>query len=248
MRTANPALNSKTFQGYTSRAGTEDSMTIQGTVNKTAMMLCCLLITAGWVWNMFYSSGNSGAVMPWMMGGAIGGFIVALITVFKKTAAPITAPIYALLEGLFIGGISSIFEAQYPGIVIQAVGLTFGTLFALLFAYKSGLIRATENFKLGVVAATGGIALIYLASMILGFFGIQIPFIHDSGPFGIIFSLVVVVIAALNLVLDFDFIEQGAEHGAPKFMEWYAAFGLIVTLVWLYIEILRLLAKLRDRR
>ncbi len=248
MRTANPALNSKTFQGYPSRAGAGDAMTIQGTVNKTAIMLCCLLLTAGWVWNMFYTSGNPGAVMPWMIGGAIGGFVVALITVFKKTAAPITAPIYALLEGLFVGGISSTFEAMYPGIVIQAVGLTFGTLFALLFAYKSGIIKATENFKLGVVAATGGIALIYLASMILGFFGINIPFIHDSGPFGIIFSLVVVVIAALNLVLDFDFIEQGAEHGAPKFMEWYAAFGLMVTLVWLYIEILRLLAKLRDRR
>jgi uncharacterized YccA/Bax inhibitor family protein len=248
MRTANPALNSKTFQEYSSRTGTLDLMTIQGTVNKTAFLLCCLLLSAGWTWNMFYSSGNPAAVMPWMMGGAIGGFVVALITVFKKTAAQVTAPIYALLEGLFIGGISSIFEAQYPGIVIQAVGLTFGTLFALLFAYKSGLIKATENFKLGVVAATGSIALIYFASIILGFFGIRIPFIHDSGPLGILFSLVVVVIAALNLVLDFDFIEHGAEGGAPKFMEWYAAFGLIVTLVWLYIEILRLLAKLRSRR
>ena len=248
MRTANPALNSKTFQEYSSRTGVVDSMTIQGTVNKTAIILCCLLLSAGWTWNMFYSSGNPAVVMPWMIGGAIGGFIVALITVFKKTAAPITAPIYALLEGLFIGGISSIFEAQYPGIVIQAVGLTFGTLFALLFAYKSGFIKATENFKLGVVAATGSIMLIYFASILLGFFGIRIPFIHDSGPLGILFSLVVVVIAALNLVLDFDFIEHGAEQGAPKFMEWYAAFGLIVTLVWLYIEILRLLAKLRSRR
>jgi len=248
MRTANPALNSKTFQEYSSRTGVMDSMTIQGTVNKTAIMLCCLLLSAGWTWNMFYSSGNPALVMPWMIGGAIGGFVVALITVFKKTAAPVTAPIYALLEGLFIGGISSIFEAKYPGIVIQAVGLTFGTLFALLFAYKSGLIKATENFKLGVAAATGSIMLIYVASMLLGFFGISIPFIHDSGPFGILFSLVVVVIAALNLVLDFDFIEHGAEQGVPKFMEWYAAFGLMVTLVWLYIEMLRLLAKLRSSR
>ncbi len=223
-------------------------MTIQGTVNKTAIMLICLLLSAMWTWNMFYTSGSPSAVMPWMIGGAIGGFIVALITVFKKTVAPVTAPIYAVLEGLFIGGISSIFEAMYPGIVIQAVGLTFGTLFALLFAYKSGFIKATENFKLGVVAATGSIMLIYVASMILGFFGIGIPFIHDSGPIGIIFSLVVVVIAALNLVLDFDFIENGAKHGAPKFMEWYAAFGLIVTLVWLYIEMLRLLSKLRSSR
>ena len=248
MRTANPALNSKTFQEYSSRTDAVDAMTIQGTVNKTAIMLCCLLLSAGWTWNMFYTTGNPAAVMPWMIGGAIGGFVVAIITVFKKTAAQITAPIYALLEGLFIGGISSIFEARYPGIVIQAVGLTFGTLFALLFAYKSGLIKATENFKLGVVAATGSIMLIYIASIVLGFFGIRVPFIHDSGPLGILFSLVVVVIAALNLVLDFDFIEHGAEHGAPKFMEWYAAFGLMVTLVWLYIEMLRLLAKLRSRR
>ena len=248
MRTANPALNSRTFKEYASGSDTGDSMTIQGTVNKTAMLLCLLLITAGWTWNMFYTSGNPGAVMPWVFGGAIGGFIVAIVTVFKKDWAPITAPVYALLEGLFIGGISSIFEAQYPGIVIQAVGLTFGTLFALLFAYKSGLIKATENFKLGVAAATGGIMLIYVVSMVLGFFGIGIPFIHDSGPMGIIFSLVVVVIAALNLVLDFDFIEHGAEHGAPQYMEWYAAFGLMVTLIWLYIEILRLLAKLRSRR
>jgi uncharacterized YccA/Bax inhibitor family protein len=248
MRTANPALNSKTFQEYSSKTGVVDSMTIQGTVNKTAIMLCCLLLSAGWTWNMFYSSGNPAVVMPWMIGGAIGGFVVALITVFKKTAAPVTAPIYAFLEGLFIGGISSIFEAQYPGIVIQAVGLTFGTLFALLLAYKSGFIKVTENFKLGVVAATGSIMLIYVASILLGFFGISIPFIHDSGPLGILFSLVVVVIAALNLVLDFDFIEHGAEQGAPKFMEWYAAFGLMVTLVWLYIEMLRLLAKLRSSR
>jgi uncharacterized YccA/Bax inhibitor family protein len=152
------------------------------------------------------------------------------------------------LEGLFLGGISAFYEARYPGIVIQAVALTFGTAFALLMAYKSRLIRATENFKLGVFAATGGIFLLYLVSMVLGFFGIRIGFIHDSGPIGIGFSLVVVVIAALNLVLDFDFIEKGAEHGAPKFMEWYGAFGLVVTLVWLYLEILRLLGKLASRK
>jgi uncharacterized YccA/Bax inhibitor family protein len=179
--------------------------------------------------------------------GALGGFIAALVTIFKPAWAPVTAPIYALLEGLFIGGISSIAEAQFPGIVIQAVGLTFGTCLALLMAYKSGMIRASENFKLGVVAATGGIALFYLASIILGLFGVRIPGVFGSGPVGIIFSLVVVVIAALNLVLDFDFIEQGAAQGAPKFMEWYGAFGLMVTLIWLYIEILNLLMKLRSR-
>jgi uncharacterized YccA/Bax inhibitor family protein len=160
----------------------------------------------------------------------------------------VTAPIYAALEGLALGGISAVFESRYPGIVSQAVFLTFGTLAALLIAYRSGWIKATENFKLGVVAATGGIFFVYLISFVLSFFGVSIPLIHGSGVFGILFSLFVVVIAALNLVLDFDFIEQGAEQGAPKYMEWFAAFGLMVTLIWLYLEVLRLLSKLQQRR
>ena len=164
---------------------------------------------------------------------------------FKKEWAGVTAPIYALLQGLLVGGLSAFYERAIPGIVIQAVGLTFGTLACLLMAYKSGLIKATENFKLGVVAATGGIALLYLVSFAMSFFGKPIGFIHEGGLFGILFSGFVVVIAALNLVLDFDFIEAGAENGAPKYMEWYGAFGLIVTLIWLYLEILRLLSKLR---
>jgi uncharacterized YccA/Bax inhibitor family protein len=192
--------------------------------------------------------GNSATMMTLMIVGAIGGFITALISVFKKEWSPVTAPIYAVLQGLFLGGVSALFNAQYPGIVIQAVALTFGTMFGLLFAYKSGLIKVTENFKLGVVAATGGIAIAYFFSFILGMFGINIGFMHNNGPIGIIISLVIVVVAALNLVLDFDFIEKGAEAGAPKFMEWYAAFGLLVTLVWLYLEILRLLSKLNGRR
>ncbi len=247
MRTANPALNDKTFTaaGY-APAGT-DAMTIQGTVNKTGILLLLALFTASWTWNTFFETGTPSSVGTWTMVGAFGGFIVAMITVFKKTWAPLTAPLYAALEGLFLGGISSVFEAQFPGIVIQAVGLTFGTLFCLLMAYKSGAIKATENFKLGVVAATGGIALVYFVTIILGFFGLQVPYIHGSGVIGIGFSLFVVVIASLNLVLDFDFIENGAQSGAPKYMEWYAAFGLMVTLIWLYIEILRLLAKLRGR-
>jgi uncharacterized YccA/Bax inhibitor family protein len=183
-----------------------------------------------------------------MITGVVAGLIVAMVTIFKKTWAPATAPAYALLEGLALGGISAFFEVQFPGIVIQAVALTLGTLFALLVAYKSGLIRATENFRLGVLAATGGIMVVYLISFFgRMFFGWQMPFIHDSGPVGIAFSLFVVVIAALNLVLDFDFIERG--HGtAPKYMEWFAAFGLVVTLVWLYLEILRLLSKLRSNK
>jgi uncharacterized YccA/Bax inhibitor family protein len=247
MRTANPALNAKTFRNMPAAVDTDHAMTIQGTVNKTVIMLVLLVISASWTWGMFYSSGSAAAVSPWMIGGAIGGFIVAMITVFKKHWSGITAPIYAVLEGLFLGGISAVFESMYPGIVMQAVMLTFGTMFGLLFAYKSGLIKVTENFRLGLVAATGGIFLVYMASFILGFFGINMPFIHESGLLGIGFSLFVVVIAALNLVLDFDFIEHGAEAGAPKFMEWYAAFGLMVTLIWLYVEMLRLLAKLRGR-
>ena len=162
--------------------------------------------------------------------------------------AGVTGPLYALCEGLFLGGISAVLERQYPGIVPQAVALTFGTLFCLLLAYKSRLINPSENFKLGIVAATGGICVVYLLSIILGFFGIHFSLIHGSGPAGILFSGFVVVIAALNLVLDFDFIEDACARGMPKYMEWYAAFGLIVTLVWLYVEILRLLSKLRDRR
>ena len=246
MRTANPALNSKTFTGLP-RVADARTMTIQGTVNKTALLLLLVLFSSSWTWNLFFSAGDPAVVMPWVFGGLIGGFIVALITVFKKQWAILTAPIYSLLEGLALGGISAIFEARFPGIVIQAVGLTFGTLFCLLMAYKSGMIKVTENFKLGIVAATGAIALFYVVSLLLGMFGISIPFIHGSGIIGIGFSLFVVTIAALNLVLDFDFIENGAARGVPQYMEWYAAFGLIVTLVWLYIEILRLLSKLRSR-
>jgi uncharacterized YccA/Bax inhibitor family protein len=245
MRTANPALNANSFEIPYAIPCDDNAMTIGGTVNKTAILLFLAVAGAIWTWHLFSVAGN---YHPWMIGGAIGGFIMALVTIFKKDWAMITAPIYALLEGLFLGGISAVLNAGFPGIVIQAVGLTFGTLACLLLAYRSGLIKATENFKLGIVAATGGICLLYLASIVLGFFGIPIPMIHGSGPVGIGFSLFVVVIAALNLVLDFDFIEQGAERGAPKHMEWYAAFGLMVTLVWLYIEILRLLSKLNSRR
>jgi uncharacterized YccA/Bax inhibitor family protein len=186
--------------------------------------------------------------MPLAYGGAIAGLILAVITSFKPAWAMITGSLYALAEGLFLGAISAIFEARFPGIALSAAGCTVGTLAGLLIAYQSGLIRATENFKLGVFAATAGIAIFYLVSMVLGFFGIHIPYIHQSGPIGIAFSAFVVIIAALNLVLDFDFIERGVAGGAPKHMEWYAAFGLLVTLVWLYIEILRLLSKIMGRR
>ena len=169
------------------------------------------------------------------------------MTIFKKEWSPITAPLYALLEGLVLGSISSMLEARFPGLPMQAVGLTFGTLIAMLIAYRTGVIRATERFKLGVVAATGGIAVFYLLQFVLGFFGVHFTSINGSGPIGIGFSLIVVVVAALNLVLDFDLIETGARMGAPKYMEWYSAFALMVTLIWLYFEMLRLLTKLRGR-
>ena len=247
MRTANPVLSDSTFRSLGAAAGGR-AMTIQGTVNRSIVLLLLLLLSASWTWRMSSAAGDTAGPGVWLLVGAVGGLIVALVTVFKKSWSPVLAPVYALLEGLVLGGISSILEGQYPGIVIQAVGLTFGTLFGLLMAYKSGLIRATENFKLGVVGATGGIALFYLVTMVLGLFGIRIPYIHESGLIGIGFSLFVVVVAALNLVLDFDFIEQGAAAGAPAYMEWYGAFGLMVTLIWLYLEILRLLAKMMSRR
>jgi len=244
MRSGNPALHADTFSRAPAMPGVEQ-MTLGGTVNKTALSLFILLIAASFVWNR----GAADPALPlWTIGGVIGGLIVAIATVVKKTWAPVTTPLYAAFEGVALGGISVIFESQYPGIVSQAVFLTFGTLAALLVAYRSGLVKATENFKLGIVAATGGIALLYLLSFILGFFGMSVPLIHSSGTWGILFSMFVVVIAALNLVLDFDFIETGVERGAPKYMEWYGAFGLLVTLVWLYLEILRLLSKLNSRR
>lgn len=249
MRTANPALNDKTFESVGAYAAAGEAMTIQGTVNKSLLLLALVMLTSGWTWNIYFRSAtpDAAAVMPWMWGGALGGFVVALVTVFKQQWSPVTAPIYALCEGLFVGGLSCLAESQYPGIVIQAVGLTFGTCLVLLVAYTSGVVKATENFKLGVVAATGGIAVFYLVTIVLGLFGVRVPYVFENGLIGIGFSLFVVVIAALNLVLDFDFIENGARAGAPKYMEWYGAFGLMVTLIWLYIEILRLLIKLRSR-
>jgi uncharacterized YccA/Bax inhibitor family protein len=242
LRTSNPALRADTF-GTRALPGT-DVMTVQGTVNKTGLSLLILIAAAAFSW-------NAGPLAPLLaLVGMIGGLVFALCTIFKNTWAPVTTPLYAAFEGLLLGAISNMFQQRYPGIAFNAVALTFGTLAALLVAYSSGLVRATENFKLGVVAATGAIALLYMVSMVMGFFGHRIPGIFDSGAVGVAFSLFVVLIAALNLVLDFDFIERGAAHGAPRYMEWVGAFGLLVTLVWLYLEILRLLAKLqgRDRR
>ena len=240
MRSGNPALQASTFKKHLA-SSVESKMTISGTVNKTGISLLLVIISAGYAW------GNP-AMHVLMLPAGIFGFILALATVFKPTIGHITVPAYAVAQGILLGVISMYFNALYPGIVVQAVFLTFGTLGALLLAYKSGLIAATENFKLGIVAATGGIAILYFINFIMGFFGSGIGIISGNSNMGILFSGFVVVIAALNLVLDFDFIEEGAEMGAPKYMEWYGAFGLLVTLIWLYLEILRLLAKLNSRR
>ena len=256
MKTSNPALGANTFSNisdaqYGGPSGilvdASDRMTLKGTVNKTGVLLVCAIATAAWTWHLFLPEHDMAAVGPLMMLGLFGGLICAFVTIFKKQWSAVTAPVYALLEGLVLGGLSATLELRYPGIAIQAVSLTFGTLFVLLFLYRTGVIKVTQKFRLGVFAATGGIMFFYLIEMVLGFFGIQFASINGSGLIGIGFSLIVVGIAALNLVLDFDFIEQGVQYGAPKYMEWYGAFGIMVTLVWLYLEILRLLAKMRSR-
>lgn len=247
MRTSNPTLNDQVFRSE--RAAFGQTMTVQGAVNKTGILLLCAIATASWTWNLSLHSESPQAVFPLIFVGAIGGLVVAMVTVFKRQWAAVTAPIYALLQGLVLGGISAVFEARYPGIAIQAVGLTFGVLLVMLLAYSTGMIRVSDKFRLGVVAATGGIALFYLLTWVLSFFHIQLfSAVYGAGTIGIAFSVFVVIIAALNLVLDFDLVERGAAYGAPKYMEWYSAFALMVTLIWMYFEILRLLGKMRDRR
>jgi uncharacterized YccA/Bax inhibitor family protein len=245
LRTSNPALNDQVFRGEGAAFGA--AMTVQGTVNKTGILLLCTVATAAWAWNIFLHSHSAQAVGPLALVGVIGGLVFAFATIFKKTWAPVTAPIYALFEGLVLGSVSAILEVRFPGIAIQAVSLTFGTMVALLLVYRSGLIRVTDNFRTGIFAATGGIAIFYLIEMVLGFFGVHFTAVNGNGAIGIGFSVFVVIIAALNLVLNFDFIENGARAGAPKYMEWYGAFGMMVTLIWLYFEILQLLSKLRSR-
>ncbi len=235
---SNPILSEKVFEKHTG-LGT-GLMTVQGTVNKSIFGILLIVVSAAWSWGNIAEGGN----MAWILFGAIGGAIAAFVTLFKPTWGPVTVPVYAVLEGLFLGALSALFESMYPGIVLQAVGLTFGTMFAMLFAYKTGLIKVTQKFRSGVIMATGGIALVYLMSWIFGMFGIHMPMVHSGGLFGIGFSLFVIVIAALNLLLDFDFIHRGAGQGAPKYMEWVGALGLMLTLVWLYIEFLRLLSRI----
>jgi uncharacterized YccA/Bax inhibitor family protein len=250
-KSSNPALKENIFQKDYSYSS--DAMTINGTMNKTGLMLLIVMAAAIFTWNKFFAAiavnpeSGAAAVMPWVIVGGIGGLITALVTAFRPQSSGISAPIYAIFEGLLLGGLSAIFESMYTGIVMRAVALTLAVFLAMLFLYRSGIIKVTEKLKMGIFAATAGIAVVYLVSFIGGFFGMEFSFLHGNSNFSIGFSLLVVAIAAFNLVLDFSFIENAAEQGAPKYMEWYGAFGLMVTLIWLYLEILRLLSKLASR-
>jgi len=275
MRTSNPALNDKIFSREIERSGRgtlerppvddgvspwtsarrppgttadADTMTVGGVVN-ISFMLLMLVVVGGWFgWASVDVTAEQGVTLPvWLLPVMLVGLGIAILTVFKPKLARFTAPVYALLEGALLGAISHVYEVRFEGIVLQAFGLTVGVFALLLFLYATRIIKVTENLRMGIVAATGAVFVVYLVSMVMRLFGVDVPFIHDSGPIGILFSLAVVVIASLNLVLDFDFIERGAAAGAPRYMEWYGAFGLLVTLVWLYLELLRLLSKLRSR-
>lgn len=242
MRSGNPTLTESAF-GALALAG--ETMTLDGVVHRAAALLVIAFVAAAWTWHQVAATGGRELVLPFLLVGGIGGLLVAILTIFVKRVSPFTAPVYAFLEGLVLGTLSALMEARFPGIVLHAVGLTFGVLACMLIAYRSGLIAATENFKLAVVSGTGAVCLIYIVDLALAFAGHRVPFVHESGFWGIAFSLFVVALAAMNLVIDFDFVETGVANGSPKFMEWYAAFGLIVTLIWLYLEILRLLGKSR---
>ena len=246
-KSSNPTLSEKIFN-RSIETSSEGVMTVRGVMNKFGFILLMMMAAAAYTWHAFEQGQN---VNGYLWGGAIGGLIVAVIMSFKPTTSPYLAPLYGLLEGLFVGALSVTinfaFRASYPGIVLQAVVLTFGAAIAMFLLYNFRVIKVTERFRSVVFTATAGIAIFYLIAMVLGMFGINIGFLHEGSLLGIGFSLVVIVIAALNLIMDFDMIERGAEMGAPKHMEWFCAFGLLVTIVWLYIEMLRLLSKIGGR-
>ncbi|HQR93898.1 MAG: hypothetical protein B7Y15_02065 [Bacteroidetes bacterium 24-39-8] len=250
-KSGNPTLTEKMFdKGSAIEASNQGVMSVRGAINKFGFLMIMLIAGAAFNWNL-YASFKQDTMNILMMVGIFGGLITAIAITFKPNWAPFLAPLYGLLEGLFIGGISAIFNAafatKYPGLVMQAVGLTFGVALAMFLLYNFRIVRATEKFKAVIIASTVGIGIFYLITMVLNLFGVNISFMYDNSLLSIGISLFVTAIAALNLIMDFDMIEQGAERGAPKFMEWYGAFGLLVTIVWLYIEMLKLLSKLGSR-
>tara|TARA_Y100000992_G_scaffold216309_1_gene149331 strand:- start:496 stop:1242 length:747 start_codon:yes stop_codon:yes gene_type:complete len=240
-RSGNPVLTSNAFNVS---SDSSDVMTINGTVTKTFLSVCLVVISG------YYSWINISITNILILPSVLVGLVLGIVTIYKKHLSPITVPIYAVIQGIFLGAISYTFNNLYDGIVITAISYTLSILFVMLTLYRTGIIKPTENFKLGVAAGTGGIALIYFGNLIMSFFGtgLSIMDINNASIYSIGFSLVVIVMASLNLVVDFDFIEEGSEKGAPKYMEWFGAFGLLVTLIWLYLEILRLLAKLNSRK
>ena len=248
-KSSNPTFSDRILREY-SYADTDRTMTVQGAVNKVILLLALVIAGAAFTWSKFMvqTETGEGIVAGWMIGGSVVGFILAIVISFKKEMAPFLSPIYAVCEGLCIGALSAYFELMFPGLVMRAVVLTFGVLFAMLFLYKTRMIQATRRFRAGVMAATIGLAVAYLAMFILRLFGVNTSFMFGGGTLGIVISLIIVVVAALNLILDFDFVEKGADAGLPAYFEWYSAFGLMVTLIWLYIEILRLLAILASSR
>ncbi|HET9057212.1 MAG TPA: Bax inhibitor-1/YccA family protein [Chitinophagaceae bacterium] len=247
-KSGNPTLSEKAFQSAVV-TDLQNVMTVRGTLNKFGFLFLMMLASSVFSWKYYYDGAN---IMPLLFVGALGGFAVALIITFKKQWSPFLAPAYGILEGLFVGAISAYFDytfrTAYPGIVMHAVGITFAVAIAMFLLYNFGIIKVTNKLRAVIFIATAAIAIFYLFTWILGSFGIYIPFLYQGSALGIGFSLFVVALAALNLLLDFDMIEQGAAQGAPKYMEWYAGFGLLVTLVWLYLEIIRLLSKLSDRK
>jgi uncharacterized YccA/Bax inhibitor family protein len=251
-KSGNPTLTQKMFdKSMHIEANMQGTMSVRGAINKFGFLMLMVVAGAAYNWHLF-EQGQPSLVYTLMITGAIGGLVAALVITFKPNWAGYLAPLYGLLEGLFIGGISAIINAQfaekYPGLIMQAVGLTFGVAIAMFLLYNFRVIKATEKFKSVIIGATLGIGIFYLLTMILRMFGVTVSFMYDSSMLSIGISLFIVAIAALNLIMDFDLIEQGAERGAPKFMEWYGAFGLLVTMVWLYMEILRLLSKLGNNK
>lgn len=255
-QSGNPTLSEKIFSRSAGDISGE-AMTVRGSINKFGFLLFMVLGGAVFTWSKYYDAlavADTGtqAIMPYLLVGVFGGLICAFTISFKPTWAPYLAPAYGILEGLFIGGLSALvndkLSEKYPGIIMQAVGLTFGVAIAMFMLYNFKIIKATEKFKSVVISATAGIFVFYLITMVIRMFGVNMPFMYDSSALGIGISLFVIAIAALNLILDFDMIEKGADMGAPKFMEWYGAFGLLVTMVWLYLEILKLLMRLGGRR
>ena len=248
---ANPVLSEKVFNKAHSEESTE-VMTVKGTAFKSIVLIFMVLAGAAYTWKVFYEAINPASVTPWMWGGAIGGFIVAMIISFKPNLAQYLAPVYAVLEGLFLGAISAMFNQAFaesaPGIVMNATLLTILTAFAMLIVYRTGLIKVNDKFIRIITTAVGAIALYYFVNIILSMFGVNLVMLHNSGPLSIGISLVIIGVAAFSLLLDFNFIEKASQQGAPKYMEWYGAFALMVTLIWLYLEILKLLAKFAGGR